>query len=111
MRFYTETMTTGWEQRAVDDPHVKRHAGPHLGSLEMRLPIFIRHIYNGGSRRSRACRGLRSPAALETYRHTVWRWAEGGIRPNHQQYGKYRLECVPDCWDFFDPAVGCEAYR
>ena len=21
---------------------------------------------------------------LETYRHTVWRWAEGGVRPNHQ---------------------------
>ena len=21
---------------------------------------------------------------LETYRHTVWRWAEGRTRPNHQ---------------------------
>ena len=21
---------------------------------------------------------------LETYRHTVWRWAEGEVRPNHQ---------------------------
>ena len=21
---------------------------------------------------------------LETYRHTVWRWAEGGVQPNHQ---------------------------
>ena len=21
---------------------------------------------------------------LEIYRHTVWRWAEGGVRPNHQ---------------------------
>ena len=21
---------------------------------------------------------------LETYRHTVWRWAEGRVRPNHQ---------------------------
>ena len=21
---------------------------------------------------------------LETYRHTVWRWAGGGVRPNHQ---------------------------
>ena len=21
---------------------------------------------------------------LETYRHTVWRWADGGLRPNHQ---------------------------
>ena len=21
---------------------------------------------------------------LEPYRHTVWRWAEGGVRPNHQ---------------------------
>ena len=36
------------------------------------------------SRRSRACRGRRSPAASEPYRHTVWRGAEGRARPNYQ---------------------------
>ena len=30
---------------------------------------------------------------LETYRHTVWRWAEGRVRPNHQ-HRKALLELV-----------------
>ena len=39
---------------------------------------------SSGSRKRRACRGLSPPATMETNRHSVWRWAEGRVRPNCQ---------------------------
>ena len=39
---------------------------------------------SSGSRKRRAWRGLCPPATMETNRHTVWRGAEGRVRPNCQ---------------------------
>ena len=39
-----------------------------------------------GSRRSRACSGRRLPDRIGTYRQTVRRWKDRGMRPSNQHW-------------------------